>query len=360
MVCALRRATNVALDDLTFVVTHFLPHLNRDSIWRILKAEGLNRRCPAVTHRPARGTGQFRDYDLGFIHLDIKQLPKLQTADGKRRKRYLFVAIDRCSRSVHLAVKDDMTTKSAIGFLREAAAAFPFRITHLLTDNGSCFSPAFEKVCAEPGASTATPAPTRRRPMAWWNASTAASRARCWASPFIRTVISNSCSAASTPPTTAAASASWTAGHPIRSSPNASPPDASCEAPNPPVRPVHRTSPKLASSLKLPRRSRNQTPSQVPDFPVDGRKVRTLDAVAGTTNGNAGAPVVRMAALCQETRLYRHQVDVATITNFAAARMAARKRFCPRSNSTSADRRSCSLMPGSSAATASVGSGGTV
>jgi len=40
VVCALRRATNFALDDLTFVVTHFLPHLNRDSIWRILRAEG--------------------------------------------------------------------------------------------------------------------------------------------------------------------------------------------------------------------------------------------------------------------------------------------------------------------------------
>src|SRR3954454_13576939 len=41
VVCALRRITNFVLDDLTFVVTHFLPHLNRDSIWRILKAEGL-------------------------------------------------------------------------------------------------------------------------------------------------------------------------------------------------------------------------------------------------------------------------------------------------------------------------------
>ena len=41
VVCALRRATNFPLDDLAFVVCHFLPHLNRDSIWRILKAEGL-------------------------------------------------------------------------------------------------------------------------------------------------------------------------------------------------------------------------------------------------------------------------------------------------------------------------------
>ncbi|CAA9212812.1 MAG: Mobile element protein [uncultured Acetobacteraceae bacterium] len=152
VVCALRRATNFALDDLTFVVSHFLPHLNRDSVWRILRAEGLGRRPPPSSDRPRRGQGRFRDYDLGFVHIDIKHLPKLQTANGERRKRYLYVAIDRRSRSVHLAVKDDETEKSAVAFLREAAAAFPFRLTHVLTDNGSCFTPAFARACAELGA----------------------------------------------------------------------------------------------------------------------------------------------------------------------------------------------------------------
>jgi transposase InsO family protein len=152
VVCALRRASHFALDDLTFVLSHFLPHLNRDSVWRILRAEGISRRPPPPSDRPRRGQGTFKDYDLGFIHIDIKHLPKLQTADGERRKRYLYVAIDRCSRSVHLAVKDDETEKSAIAFLREAAAAFPFRLTHVLTDNGSCFTPAFARVCAELGA----------------------------------------------------------------------------------------------------------------------------------------------------------------------------------------------------------------
>jgi transposase InsO family protein len=152
VVCALRRATNFALDDLTFVVSHFLPHLNRDSVWRILRAEGLSRRPPPPSDRPRKGHGTFKDYDLGFVHIDIKHLPKLQTANGERRNRYLYVAIDRRSRSVHLAVKDDETEKSAIAFLREAAAAFPFRLTHVLTDNGSCFTTRFARVCAELGA----------------------------------------------------------------------------------------------------------------------------------------------------------------------------------------------------------------
>jgi transposase len=54
VVCALRQSTNCALDDLTFVVRRFLLHLNRDSIWRILKAEGL----PVPSHgRGAPGQG---------------------------------------------------------------------------------------------------------------------------------------------------------------------------------------------------------------------------------------------------------------------------------------------------------------
>ena len=57
VVCALRRATNFPLDDLTFVVAHFLPHLGRDNVWRILKAEGLNRRPKPASERPAKGPG---------------------------------------------------------------------------------------------------------------------------------------------------------------------------------------------------------------------------------------------------------------------------------------------------------------
>ena len=114
VICALRRSTNFALDDLTFVVAHFLPHLNRDSVGRILRAEGLSRR-PPPSAGPRRGQGRFKEYDLGFVHIDIKHLPKLRidikhlpklrTADGERRKRYLYVAIDRRSRSVHLGAR---------------------------------------------------------------------------------------------------------------------------------------------------------------------------------------------------------------------------------------------------------------
>ena len=150
VVCALRRATGFPLDDLTFVVRHFLPHLDRDNVYRILKAAGLSRRPAPAT--PAKAAGKFKEYELGFVHIDIKHLPKLRTADGECRKRYLFVAIDRRSRSVHLAIKDEETEASAKAFLEEALAASPFRVTHLLTDRGSCFTAeGFERRCRELG-----------------------------------------------------------------------------------------------------------------------------------------------------------------------------------------------------------------
>ncbi len=146
IVCALRRATGFPLDDLTFVVTHFLPHLNRDAVYRILKAEGLNR-LPAQS-RSRKPDGAFKEYGLGFVHMDVKHLPKLRDKEGVTRKRFLFVAIDRCSRWVYLAVKDDETTASAVAFLKEAVQAFPFQVTHVLTDGGSCFTAdGFEAAC---------------------------------------------------------------------------------------------------------------------------------------------------------------------------------------------------------------------
>jgi DNA-binding transcriptional MerR regulator len=36
IVCALRCSTGFPLDDLTFILTHFLPRLNRDAVYRIL------------------------------------------------------------------------------------------------------------------------------------------------------------------------------------------------------------------------------------------------------------------------------------------------------------------------------------
>lgn len=216
VVCALRRATGFPLDDLTFVIGRFLPHLGRDNVYRLLEAAGLGRRpAPAASDK---AVGKFKGYELGFVHMDVKHLPKLPIADGQWRKRFLFVAIDRRSRSVHLAVKDDETEASARAFLEEALAAFPFRITHVLTDRGSCFTAeGFEKACRDLAAwGTARPGPTRRARTGWRSASRAVSSARCSASPSPASATWSGCSRASTAPATPGANVSWMGARPRR------------------------------------------------------------------------------------------------------------------------------------------------
>ena len=53
--CPGRRATNVPLDDITFVARHPPPHRDRDDIWRIRKAEGLDRKLERASERSAKG-----------------------------------------------------------------------------------------------------------------------------------------------------------------------------------------------------------------------------------------------------------------------------------------------------------------
>ena len=257
IVCALRRATGFPLDALTFVVSHFLPHLNRDAVYRILKAEGLNRLPPAEKARKPHGS--FKDYEVGFIQVDVKHLPKLQDRDRVSRKCYLYVAIDRASHYVHLAVKDDETTASAVAFLTDALGAFPFKVTHVLTDRGSCFTAdAFEAACERHGVQHRKTRPYTPTQTAWSSASTAGCKGRCSASRSTATLTWRSCCAASTPPTTAAGSAYSTGSRPKWCCVSVWKP-----IPHWPIQPTDHPVPvssnKPSASLKMPRRSHIQT-----------------------------------------------------------------------------------------------------
>jgi hypothetical protein len=57
IICAVRCSTGFPLDDLTFVLRYFLPRLNRDSVYRVGKANGLSRRSAQPTSLPAKGSG---------------------------------------------------------------------------------------------------------------------------------------------------------------------------------------------------------------------------------------------------------------------------------------------------------------
>lgn len=103
----------------------------RATLHRFFCSQGLGR----LHVREKQQHGTFADYEPGFLHIDSSQLPAIGGV-----VRYVFVAIDRATRLVYVALYDNKTMESAVSFLKAAHAFFPFNIHRVLTDNGAEFT----------------------------------------------------------------------------------------------------------------------------------------------------------------------------------------------------------------------------
>jgi transposase InsO family protein len=138
IVVELRKMLFLPLDDLLAVTREFLcPAVSRSGLDRCLRRHGVGN-LHALKPQPVKEPHKtFKSYEPGYLHMDIKYLP--QMADETRR-RYLFVAIDRATRWVYVAIKDNKTAASARSFLAALHKACPLKIAKLLTDNGKEFT----------------------------------------------------------------------------------------------------------------------------------------------------------------------------------------------------------------------------
>jgi transposase InsO family protein len=157
--CASRSICRLTICSTSPVNTSTL--LSRVQAARLLKREGMSRLEDIIPKSEGKTLSQkktFKDYEPGFVHIDIKYLPQMP---DETSRRYLFVAIDRATRWVFLHIYGDMTDKSSVDFLRRLKIASPINITKILTDNGSQFTDrfsmkdktpsgqhAFDKVCS--------------------------------------------------------------------------------------------------------------------------------------------------------------------------------------------------------------------
>ena len=143
------------LDDLLAVVREFInPDVSRAGLGRCLRRHGVsNLRELAAKARGVAGDGQdkvvktFKDYEPGFVHMDIKYLPQMP---DESQRRYLFVAIDRATRWVFMHIYADQSENSSVDFLERLELAAPMKIVKLLTDNGSQFTDRFTNKKREP------------------------------------------------------------------------------------------------------------------------------------------------------------------------------------------------------------------
>ena len=106
--------------------------MKRSTIYYYLKVWGLTKRRKEAKKRINQ---QFKDYDPGFLHIDITYWPKFNWI-----KYYIFVAIDRATRLIYLEIHDNKRADTSAKFLEKALKFFPFKIEKVLTDNGKEFT----------------------------------------------------------------------------------------------------------------------------------------------------------------------------------------------------------------------------
>lgn len=127
----LRALTWWSLDEITEILDSAEPRKIRSAVYRTFVREGINK----VPEKEKEKAKKFKEYDPGFLHVDVTYLPKINGI-----KYYLFVAIDRATRTLYYKIYDAKTSENAESFMKECIAFFPFGITHVLTDNGLEFT----------------------------------------------------------------------------------------------------------------------------------------------------------------------------------------------------------------------------
>lgn len=109
-------------------------NINCRTIGKIIKQEGLTRK-----YRTRKIKYKYIKVPLllgELVEVDIKYVP--DKINGKQY--YQFTAIDCASRWRYLKIYDDMSSYSAICFLKELLSIVTFKIRSIKTDNGSCFT----------------------------------------------------------------------------------------------------------------------------------------------------------------------------------------------------------------------------
>ena len=160
-----RRRTLLPLDDVLGCLREAIPALSRSALHRCLVRHGISR---LPQSEKASKRARFAETAIGYVHIDICEL---RLAEGKL---FMFLAIDRVSKFVHVAFLDAATkANGAAGLRRPRQCLEPCA-------RWSTSSPTGSTPCSP---TTAWPSPTCRntatgRRRAGWATSSTASAAK--------------------------------------------------------------------------------------------------------------------------------------------------------------------------------------
>jgi len=125
-------------DDLLASVREFLnPTVSRSGPDPCLRRHEVGH----LYHRKAEDNtpkhSESKAYKPGYTHIDVKYLPHMA---NKTSQGYLFVAINRASRRVFIAMYRNKTTANARRFLGDLERTCPILIRTILTGNGKALT----------------------------------------------------------------------------------------------------------------------------------------------------------------------------------------------------------------------------
>ena len=132
IVVEFRRPTLLPLDDVLGCLREAISTLSRSALHRCLQRHGISR-LPQGEEKTSKRE-RFAETRIGYVHIDVCEL---RLSQGKL---FMFLAIDRVSKFVHVAFFNANTKLNGAAFLREVVAAFPYQIHTVLTDNGMAFA----------------------------------------------------------------------------------------------------------------------------------------------------------------------------------------------------------------------------
>ncbi|MBC7750043.1 MAG: transposase [Methylotenera sp.] len=128
---SLRSSTWFALDEIFETLLLQNNTISRSAVYRCFVRNGINK-VPVTEKEKAK---KFKAYEPGYLHFDVTYMPKFNKVGS-----YLYVAIDRATRTMYYKVYDNKTAENTDLFFDNCMAFFPFNITHILTDNGFEFT----------------------------------------------------------------------------------------------------------------------------------------------------------------------------------------------------------------------------
>lgn len=105
------------MDEITEAISTDEPEKIRSAVYRTFVREDISK-VPQIEKDKAK---KIKEYEPGYLHIDVTYLPKINGI-----KYYLFVAIDRASRTLFYQVYEAKTSANAEDFADKCLDFFLF------------------------------------------------------------------------------------------------------------------------------------------------------------------------------------------------------------------------------------------